>query len=83
MAVVSGKRRRGNVWLGPDSEKGEPSRGGSKVTGGSSCGLEVDATAVAGSDLGMSEAVAMVEAAGVFVKIPSKAWPSTDTAAPF
>ena len=38
VAVPSWKRRRGKVLLGPDSENGEPRRGGSKVAEGSSFG---------------------------------------------
>jgi len=36
--VPSWKRRRGKVLLGPNSENGDPRRGGSKVADGRSAG---------------------------------------------
>ncbi len=41
MAVGSWKRRRGKVE-GPDSVKGDPSRGGSKVAEGRSLGADLE-----------------------------------------
>jgi hypothetical protein len=65
VAVPSCKIRRGKVWLGPVSEKGEPRRGRSKVAEGRSLGaafgLASERTIFGGGISGMD---------GELVKIP-------------